>query len=366
MQVSETTGIRRTEYPVSARVELPKGVLSDTDRVALRAGGADVNAQYSVASRWDDQSVRALELDFNVSLGPGESRTYQVDYGPQVNRPAAAPRGLTLVEETDAVQVGNLRFARNGTPLVLSANYRGEFIGKASNGIAIADASGARHDLAGAPPPAFEIVKRGPLLVVLRYTGRIPIDAGYSAAFTITCEMPNSKSWLKTSIAIEDPGRRVKSLSFESPLTLGEKPWIWDFGTDSGTYGAFRNPADAVLLSQSVSPKGNSWIVQTGAQNELRPYESSIGSRAKTAGGWGHLYDASRAVAFAVDRFASAPGTYSIALNAQGQAVFSMAPAQPKIQHTLTVYQHFVPTPVPIGAATNPTAMLSPLVVKVD
>src|SRR5262245_59376989 len=67
LQVSETTGIRRTEYPVSARVELPKSGLADPDHVALRTGGADVPAQYSVASRWDDQSVRALELDFNVS-----------------------------------------------------------------------------------------------------------------------------------------------------------------------------------------------------------------------------------------------------------------------------------------------------------
>jgi hypothetical protein len=29
------------------------------------------------------------------------------------------------------------------------------------------------------------------------------------------------------------------------------------------------------------------------------------------------------------------------------------------------VYEHFVSTPVAIGAATNPTAMLSPLIVKV-
>jgi hypothetical protein len=27
----------------------------------------------------------------------------------------------------------------------------------------------------------------------------------------------------------------------------------------------------------------------------------------------------------------------------------------------LTVYQHFVPTPVPIGAATSPASMLNPL-----
>jgi hypothetical protein len=54
------------------------------------------------------------------------------------------------------------------------------------------------------------------------------------------------------------------------------------------------------------------------------------------------------------------------AVEGQGQAVFGHAPAQPKTEHRLMVYQHFVTTPVAIGAATNPTAMLNPLLVKVQ
>ena len=67
----------------------------------------------------------------------------------------------------------------------------------------------------------------------------------------------------------------------------------------------------------------------------------------------------------ATDRFGAEPGTYSIALNGQGQAVFRFAPAQPAPHHRLTVYEHFVAAPVLIGAATSPTAMLNPLVVSV-
>jgi hypothetical protein len=177
--------------------------------------------------------------------------------------------------------------------------------------------------------------------------------------------MPNSKSWVKMDIVVEDAANRVKQVGFEAPYGFGDKPWQWDFGTDSGTYGVFRNPTDTVLLTQTVSPKGNSWSVQTGTEKDLRPYESSAGSRPKTVGGWGHLVDANRAVAYAIDRFAAAPGSYTISLNGQGQAVWSFAPAQAKVQRRLTVYQHFVSTPVAIGAATNPTAMLNPLVVSV-
>lgn len=366
LQVSETTGIRRTEYPVSARVELPRAVLADMDHVRLRANDADVPAQYSIDSRWDDRSVRAMGVDFNVSIGPGEGRTFRLEYGPDVTRPPSTAKGLTVVEDADAVQVGNVKFAKTGSPLMLSANYRGEFIGKGGNGVAITDRSGARYGLATAQLLTMEIVKRGPLLVIVRYTGRMPIEAGYSVPFTITCEMPNSKSWVKTTAVVEDPSGRVNAIGFETPLAFGEKPWTWDFGTDSGTYGVFRNAADAVLLTQTISPKGNEWVVQTGPQNELRPYETSAGTRTKVASGWGHILDARGAMAYGIDRFGSEAGSYTISLNGQGQATFSFAPAQPKTQHRFTVYEHFVTTPVAIGAATNPTAMLNPLVVRVN
>ena len=54
------------------------------------------------------------------------------------------------------------------------------------------------------------------------------------------------------------------------------------------------------------------------------------------------------------------------ALGGAGQASFHVAPAAPVTRHVLTVYQHFVGTPVQIGAATSPPSMLYPLVARVD
>ena len=365
IEVTEKTGNRRTEYPVSARVQLPRGALADAAHARLRLSDADAPAQYSAESRWDDGSVRWLDVDFNVSLGPSESRTYQLEYGPDVS-PSALPRGLTVTDSADSIQVGNVKFSKSGSPLILSASYRGELIGQGPNGLAITDSSGARHDLSAAQSLKVELVKGGPLSVVVRYSGRMPIDGTYAVPFTLTCEMPNSKSWVKTSAVIEDPAARVKDILLETSLAFGEKPWIWDFSTDNGTYGVFRNAADAVLLTQTVDARGtNHWTVQSGAQAELRPYESSTAARARAAAGWGHIMDAKAAVAFAIERFAAEAGTYTISLNGQGQAVFRFAPAQRSAERRLTVYEHFVATPVPIGAATSPTAMINPLVVSV-
>jgi len=364
IQVSETTGIRRTEYPVSTRVNLPRGALGAAKNAKLRLNDTETPAQFSAPLQWEDGSVRALDVDFNVSIGPGESRNYSLDYGPDVSATPPA-RGLTIDESAESIGVGNVKFGRSGSPLLASANFRGELIGAGNNGVSIGDAAGLRHSLSAAESVKLEIVKRGPLLVVLQYTGRLPLSQDYAVPFTVTCEMPNSKSWVKTSIVIADPGRRIKDVALETPLSLGEKPWLWDFGGENGTYGAFRNAGDSARLQQTIASAGNTWDVQTGTQGELRPYESAAANRAKTVFGWGHMLDATRAVAFGIDRFGTERGKYLIALNGQGQMTFRLEAELPKTEHRLTVYQHFVSTPVPIGAATSPTAMLNQLAVVV-
>jgi hypothetical protein len=365
IEVSETAGIRRTEYPTSARVELPRGALPNPSAVRLRLGDADVPAQFTAAGLWEDRSVRSLDVDFNVSIGPAERRTYQLEIGAGPGT-AAVARGLAVSQTDDAIQAGNLRFGTRGSPLVQSAAYvKSEFIGSGPNGLAVVDAAGVRHDLSSAAPLSVEIVKRGPLNATVRYRGQFPIDAGYAAPFVILLEAPNSKSWLKMSAVVDDPARRLRRIVFDSPLALGAHPWTWDFATPNGTYGAFRAPTDTAVLLQTVNEKGAAgWTVNTGTEGEtLRAYETSADGASK---GTGHLVGARAAVAFGIDRFGQNPGVYRVGLNGQGQANFSFEPSSPATEHRLTVYQHFVSTPVPIGAATSPAAMLAPLGVSVQ
>ena len=70
-RIRETIGIRRTEYPVNARISFAKAVLKDAAQTRLVTNGAEVAAQMSASSSWDDGSVQALEVDFNASLDPG-------------------------------------------------------------------------------------------------------------------------------------------------------------------------------------------------------------------------------------------------------------------------------------------------------
>jgi hypothetical protein len=343
IRVQETAGIRRTAFPVSARIPVP----TDRTHIRLTLAGKEVPAQFTAGVQW-------LDVDFNASIGPLESQTYGLEFGPNV-KAAELPRGLSVIEDADAIQVGNLRFSKSGTPLILSVKYRAEDIGQGVNGLLVTDDTGQAHDLSSANSLKAEIVKRGPLLVVIRYSGKLVIDSGYSVPFELTVSMPNSKTMLTISASVEDPADRLKEFSFGTPLALGPMPWVWDFGTTNWTYGSFRNPTDLVTLTQT----GGGWNVIAGPKGKEQPYETSL----KGATGvvqWAHLQDAKEVVAF---------GWYaantSVTFDGNGQTLFRYTPSVHESSHGLTIFEHFVNTPVQIGAATSPASLLSPLEVKV-
>ncbi|PWU12034.1 MAG: hypothetical protein C5B51_01440 [Terriglobia bacterium] len=357
--VKESAGIRRTSYPVNVRIPFPQGALLDFGNTRLMNGEMETPAQIAAESRWRDGSIRWLEADFNVSIGPMESQTYRLEYGGDV-KAAAVVRGLT-VTENDGIEVGHVRFNKSGAPLLASVKYRGEDIGRGANGLIVTDAAGTEHDLANADGLKAEIVKRGPLYVVIRYSGTIAIDGSYRVPFVLTVEMPNSKSWVKMTAAVEDPGKRLREVSFHTPLALGPLPWVWDFGTEHWTYGALRNPGDTVQLSEVVKTSGtNAWKVTMTSNGQEQPYETGVADRSKVIR-WAHLQNSNEVIAFVMETGGSPSGTYVIRLAGDGQTSFHFAPALPRAQHHLTLYEHYVAPPVHIGAATSPSSVLNPL-----
>ncbi|HEV3217235.1 MAG TPA: hypothetical protein VGZ27_16005 [Vicinamibacterales bacterium] len=364
LRVAETSGIRRNTYPATARVHLQSGVLSDPAHARLLADGREVPAQFGVESSYPDGSVQWLTADFNVSIGPRETLPFTLEYGDSI-KSAVVPRGLTVSQDSSGIQVGNVRFSISGAPLVLSVKYRQEDIGQGMNGFAMVDTAGVSHDATSSPQTKAEIVKRGPLLVVIRYSGQIPLASNYAAGYLTTVEMPNSKSWMKVTTTIADPEKRLRELSFHTPLSLGAQPWTWDFGTGSWSYGLLRAPSESVTLSQVVgTQQSTKWQIKSGPKGQEQIYEMTGGHRPNLAEGWGHIQDQKEAIAFAVPDFGAEAGTYTATLDGNGQMSFRWDPARPLPHLQLTVYEHFVATPVQVGAVTSPVSMLNPLVVS--
>ena len=364
--VRETAGIRRNRYPVNARVPLQKGAVTDVAQTRLLFAGAEVESQIAAESKYDDGSIQWLAVDFNATIGPVEAQTYTLEYGAGV-KAAVAGRGVAIAATTDMIDLGRVRLNASGSPLIRSLNYRKETLAQGLNGFAVTDSAGVLHPLSGGTSVTTDIVKPGPVYGVVRYAGRLAADGGAGASFTVTVEMPNSKAWVKYTAVVDDPGRQFRDISFQTPFTLGAYPWLWDFGTGSWTYGSMRTPEDSVILTQTVGARGTGhWEVRTGPKGQELPYEVAAGSRPAIAEGWGHLQDAGEVIAFGFDQFGRQPGRYSIALDGKGGNVYRFAPERPAARHALTIFQHYVASPTPIGAVTSPPSMLNALVAVCD
>jgi len=365
IHVKETAGIRRTRYPVNARVPFPRGVLKDAAQTRLTLDNGDVEAQIAAETRHPDGSIQWLAVDFNASIGPIEAQTYRLEYGDGVAAPAAG-RGVAVDQKANTIQMGRIRLNKSDGPLLGSLNYRKEILAQGVNGFAVTDSGGTPLDLSKAESITTEIVKPGPLYAVVRYSGRL-VDGRSSTPFTITIEMPNSKAWVKYTARVEDPTRRLREISFHTPFAFSAFPWLWDFGTGSWTYGSIRSATDSVILTQAVKSGGASrWEIRTGPKGQEQPYEAAAGARPRIAEGWGHFQDTSEVVAFGFDAFGRQPGTYTITLDGQGQNFYRFAPEQPAAWHQIAIYQHYVGSPAQIGAVTSPASMLNPLVFSLD
>lgn len=356
IQVTEAAGIRRTAFPADARMHFAQGSLRSDRNARLMFHDKETPAQYTAEALWPDGSVEWLDVDWNVSIAPGDTQAYGLEYGPNVTA-AGVPRGLTVTEDDAGIQVGSVRFSKSGNPLMLSVKYRNEDIGQGINGVFVTDETGHRHDLSEATSLKTEIVKRGPLVVELRYSGSLK-----NVPFAITVEMPNSKSWVKISASVNDPAGRLREIGIGTPLALGPMPHVWDFGTSRWTYGSLRRAEDSVTLTQS--PEGE-WNVTTGPEGKQTLYEKSPAGRTEPVQ-WAHFQDGKEVVAFAIGRTAQQTGTWRMTFDGDGQATFRFAPSAPNPREEITVYEHFVAAPVQIGAATSPSAILSPLIVSVS
>jgi hypothetical protein len=365
LTVKETTGIRRFRFPVGVRVPFPKGALPSNAHAKLTLSGAEVPAQFTTENTWPDGSVQWLAVDLNAEIGPNEEQKYQLEYGAAVT-PGPPSQGLSVTETADGVQVGKVRFGRTGWPLLVSVKYRNEVLRPPGTGFAVLDSAGKMIDVKSAEPVKSEILKRGPVYVALRYSGRLTLDGGYNAPFVITAEMPNSKAWVKVAAEIEDPGKRLKGISYQMPLSLGPLPWVWDLGTDRWTYGSLRKPSESMIFNETLrNPQTIDWQVKVGPKGQEQSYETSPKGRGSLVR-WAHIQDGKEVVAFGVDANPSLPGEYQFALDGEGGGSIRFTSAVPTTQHRLTVYHHFVSTPVQIGAVTSASAMLSPLVAECD
>jgi hypothetical protein len=381
--VTETAGIRRFGYPVSAVLSLPEPA-ADAAHYRLLDDGKPVRAQFRPQGDAAN-GVRTVSLDFTADNAPLESRDYVVEYGPGVGAGTEPKGGISVQTTEDEFRVrhpGDLEFVvpRNLLGLlrrVWTANT--EYLRADSPGLWIRYKDDIHYRAGGfgpdGVPTAARVVKSGPLAATLRFEGVEALRGNRSVASAVEMEFPVSKSWVRVSWAVDDPEGHVGGLGAELNLNVEGDPTLVDFGAGSLVYAALRPGQAAVLrggsLLKEAAPDRPRWETLVGPADRPRPYVvAPPGARGLDAEGWAHVMDRRRATAAAVAGFADTGEEGEIAVGADGRLRVwkqfarggAAAPPGPK---KLTFWLHFVTMPVQVGAATSPQAMLAPLQVTV-
>jgi hypothetical protein len=378
LTVTETAGIRRFGYPV--RVTLPLDApVKDTAHFRLLADGKPVTAQFRPCGDTAG-GARAVGLDFNVDHAPREKRTYTVEYGPGVE-PPAEPRGGMKVEtagdEFRVLHPGGLRFVvprdllgllrgvRDGSSDYLRPDSAGLFLRSRDNTLSRAGGRGP-----GGGATTGRVVKQGPLAAALRFEGTVALGGGRAVASVVEMDFPVTKSWVRVSWRVDDPGGDVAGLGADLRLKVEGEPTLVDFGAGSYVYGHLRKGERAVLRAGAPGQREPAWETLFGPAAAVKPYVVAAPGQPPKAEGWAHVKDRQRCTAGALEGFAGAGQEAEITVDADGRLrlgkQFGRAGAAPAAgAKTMTFWLHFVGMPVQVGAATSPQAMLAPLQVRV-
>ncbi len=355
LTVRETAGLRRFGYPVSVALNLGRAATA-ADRFRLSAAGKSVAGQFRVPAGGDGATV---VLDFALSMGPLEKKTYQVEYGPAVAAGPEPAGGMTVEEGKKAFTVasGGMTYVVPRDLRVLLEQVRDrkkEFIaGGVGLFVLVGEKAGER--LPVGPVTSSRVSRRGPLAVALRFTAG---DAKRSSVLELV--FPRSKSWVEATWTLEDQGE-VRGLQAAGRLLLQGRPTLIDFGAGPGVYTTLRAGESAALRSA-----GAGWEVRQGKGEGQLFARSLPGEKCGPAEGWAHVMDRQRCTAAAVADFGRATQADRLAVADQGRLLLERTWARPaKGVKRLRFWLHFVDAPVQVGALTSPQSVLQPPRVEV-
>jgi hypothetical protein len=339
-RVRETAGFRRFGYPVRASFK------ADAGSLRLLENGKPIPAQFTALDGH-------MEVDFNVSLGPWETRDYRVEKGEsktaagvsvsQADGVFVVRHGLefdvpdNLLGFLKQVTAGKLSYLRPGSQ-GLSLNYKDDTEFRTGGIGHWGERTKAR------------VTKHGPLVGGLRFESTEGLRSDRTVKSVVDMDFPRSKAWIEVRWTVDDPERLVTGMIVDLNLLIEGPPTLVDFGANDTVYAALK-PAQRFVLSSGAP----GWFVHLNDE----PYASSTKSVAE---GWAHVMDAHRATAIAVGGFGaethdrievSTDGRLRIRRDFPGGG-----------DRSLHFWLHFVTMPVQVGAATSPQAMQTPLRVE--
>jgi hypothetical protein len=385
IEVRETAGIQRFGYPLAA--EFHASAATQPESFRLLDGGRELAAQFTRLAQAEGAASALWSVDFSIDLSPGETRTLTIDELAQFSPPIKKSSGIQVERTEHEIRIRHpsleFRVADNLDGLIQAIQVRGDdYLVAGSPGLVVQLRDGRKlnflgHSLGRGSSPAI-VIKSGPLAAALQFHDRLKLAVGEELRSTVDLDFPLGKSWVRVNCQVIDPNDIVAAIGSELRLRLEPKenpPVLADVGAAGWTYATL-GPEDRLIFRAGPrgEPKRDStqpaWQVDRTLSGRFAPFvrPALVGADIPPQG-WGHLMDAKRATAIAVDQFAEKSDD-TIELGGQGhvrmQRVFGQQPrGAPLAVKRLTFWLHVVSSPPQRGAATSPQSMMLPPRVRV-
>ena len=281
LTVSTRTLWTSTGTPTTSGVPMSKGLCTDVNTLRVQTpGGTDVPAQFRVLSRWNDNSIRWVLVDFvaNTSTG-GSYRLNDGGTGSTTGTSLSVTNGASAI----SVSTGVLSFTLSKTAFRLfesimidrdgSGGVNDECLNTASlKGVVVTD--GATENLMNQiVPDSIAVEEQGPLRVCVRVEGRhraTPAGAD-KLRFIVRIHAWNNLPHIKVIYSFKNMQNHgqtnagpaseaaqlaaytgADSIALHLPLALGTSASAL-FGGDSSTHQGALTPVQTATLMQNYS-----------------------------------------------------------------------------------------------------------------
>ncbi|HOX04824.1 MAG TPA: hypothetical protein PK280_00365 [Planctomycetota bacterium] len=206
LTVTETDKVARTPAVVTTGVPFARGELKDVAKLAVKAGGKALPAQFLKTVAWDDGSVRWALVDVQVDVpAGGKAELVLSDAGG--NPAPAAPVKVDDGAEAVRVSTGPLAFviSKKKPGLFESVKVDGkELITSAGRGLVVLKAEGG--DVQAGAPTEVVVEQAGTMRAIVCAKGKFPGVHNDLLAYTVRVSAFAGCRHLKVQVWIENQG----------------------------------------------------------------------------------------------------------------------------------------------------------------
>lgn len=244
----EPSAVNRPHWPVTVGVPFPEAALSDDSCLRLLDGEQELPLAVRVTSRWSDQSIRWVLLDFQVDLIGNERKKLTLQYGPGVSRSTVPPVSLHLEQDAGTVNVNTgadlkLTFRPGGRMPFDDMSYRGKLILEPEEPLCTLTENGKRFSATGETVKV-AVEDQNALRAVVRCNGKFTADDGQTCLDVITrVYVYAAHRFVKiyhTITNLEGRDIDVEDLGLHLPTVLAEVSgrYLTAIGTDESIHRA--------------------------------------------------------------------------------------------------------------------------------